>query len=112
MEDECIFCKIVRGEIPSEKVFENDDFIVIKVVNPKVEGHLLVISKKHYGTFLDMPSELYGGLLKTARDVVEKLDIKDFHLVVNNGKNVGQVVGHFHLHVLPRKKGDGFGLVA
>lgn len=110
MVDDCIFCKIVRGEIPSERVFESEDFIVIKDVNPKVEGHLLVISKEHYGSFLDMPTELYSGMLSTVKDVLEKLDIKDFNLVLNNGKVAGQLVPHVHLHILPRAEGDGFSL--
>ena len=108
MVDDCIFCKIVRGEIPSEIFLENDDFIVIKDVNPKVEGHSLVISKKHYETFLDMPSGLYEKFLETVKEVVEKLDVKDFNLVLNNGKVAGQLVSHVHLHILPRKEGDGF----
>ena len=68
--NECVFCKIVRGEITSEKVLEDEDFIVIKDVNPKVEGHLLVISKKHYETFLDMPRDLYEGMLVVAKEMV------------------------------------------
>jgi len=107
MDDDCIFCKIVKGEIPAEIILEDDDFIVIKDVNPKVEGHSLVISKKHYETFLDMPSGLYLGLLETAKEAIEKLGVKDFNLVINNGKIAGQLVPHVHLHILPRKESDG-----
>jgi len=110
MEDDCIFCKIVRGEILSEKVLENDDFIVIKDANPKVEGHSLVIPREHYETFLDLPSGLYEKFLKTAKESVEKLEAKDFNFVINNGKIAGQLVPHVHLHILPRKEGDGFSL--
>jgi len=102
-----VFCGIVKGDIPSEKVFEDEDFVVIKDVNPKVDGHLLVIVKKHYETFLDLPSELYSGMLVAVRKVVEKLGVKDFNLVLNNGKVAGQIVPHVHLHVLPRREGDG-----
>lgn len=108
MEDGCVFCKIVGGEIPSEKLLENDDFIVIKDVNPKVDGHSLVISKKHYENFLDMSSSLYDKFLETAKEAVKKLGAKDFNLILNNGKIAGQLVPHVHLHILPRKEGDGF----
>jgi len=112
MEDDCIFCKIVVGEIPAEKVFENDDFIVIKDVNPKTEGHSLVISKKHYEDFMNLPSELYEKFLKTAKEAVVKLGAKNFNFVLNNGKVAGQLVLHVHLHILPRREGDEFRLNA
>ena len=112
MEEGCIFCKIVGGDIPAERVLENDDFIVIRDANPKVDGHSLVISKKHYDTFFDMPKELYSGMLETAKEFVEKLGVDNFNLVVNNGKFAGQLVSHVHLHILPRSEGDGFSLNA
>jgi len=111
MED-CIFCKIIKGEIESEKVLENEDFIVIRDVNPKVEGHSLVISREHYETFLDMPKGLYGKFLETVKDAVNKLlaetGSEGYNLVMNNKKIAGQLVPHVHLHILPRKKDDNF----
>lgn len=112
MVDDCVFCKIVRGEISSEKVFDSDDFVVIKDVNPKVEGHLLVVPKKHYDNFIDLPSEISGKVLDVVKSVVNREGIKDFNLVVNSGKISGQLISHFHLHILPRKEGDGFRLNA
>ncbi|MFH1238383.1 MAG: HIT domain-containing protein [archaeon] len=109
MED-CIFCKIIRGEIPCQKILEDDNFIVIKDANPKVIDHLLVIPKEHYEKFSDISSELYGKLLEIAKKAVEKLGVKEFNLVVNNGRTAGQLMPHFHLHILPRKEGDGFKL--
>ena len=106
--EECIFCKIVQGEIPSEKVLENDNFIVIKDVNPKTEGHSLVIPKEHYETFSDMPSGLYEKFLMTAKEAIEKLGTDNSNMIINNGKIAGQLVPHLHLHILPRKEGDGF----
>ncbi len=108
MSDDCVFCKIVNGDIPAEVFLANDDFIVILDANPKVEGHLLVIPKRHYDNFLDFPLEVYEKFLVTVKDAVEKLGVKDFNLILNNGKDAGQVVGHLHLHILPRKEGDGF----
>jgi len=110
MEEDCIFCKIVKGDISAERVLDNDDFIVIRDANPKVDGHSLVISKKHYDTFFDMPQELYSGMLEIAREFVEKSGIDNFNLVVNNGKFAGQLVPHVHLHILPRRGDDGFSL--
>lgn len=108
MVKDCIFCKIVAWEIPAERVLEGEDFIVIKDANPKVEGHLLVIPREHYESFMDMPKSLYEGMLETAKFALAKLEAKDFNLVLNNGKIAGQVVPHVHLHVLPRREGDGF----
>jgi len=109
---DCIFCKIAKGEIPSEKVLENENFIVIKDANPKVAGHSLVISKKHYKTLLDMPASLFGEFLETAKQAALKLidetKAEGFNLMMNNYKVAGQIVPHVHLHILPRKKGDGF----
>lgn len=104
--EECIFCKIVKGELNSERVFEDERFIVIKDVNPKVEGHLLVLPKEHYGNFFDLPRNLHGEFLGVVRDVVEKLSVKSFNLVLNNGRVAGQLIGHVHLHILPRREGD------
>ncbi len=108
--EECIFCKIIRGEIPCERILETENFITIKDANPKVANHSLIISRKHYETFLDMSSELYEEFLETAKKTAEKLSVKDFNLVVNNGRVAGQLISHVHLHVLPRREGDGFGL--
>jgi len=110
---DCIFCKIANGEIESRKIFESDNFFAIKDVNPKVEGHSLVIPKKHYETLLDMPPTLYGEFLESAKEValklIEETKAEGFNLVINNKKVAGQLVPHVHLHVFPRKKGDGFG---
>jgi histidine triad (HIT) family protein len=112
MVNECLFCKIVAGEISSDEVFSNDDFIVIKDANPKVEGHLLVIPKKHSDGVLDMDSKVSGKVLDVVKEVAQKEGIKDFNLIVNNGKVAGQIISHFHLHVLPRREGDGLILIS
>jgi len=111
MED-CIFCKIVKGEIPSERILETDNFFAVKDIHPKTQGHSLVISKKHYKTFLDMPSSLLGEFLETGKELALKLlkeeKAEGFNLVINNYEVAGQLVPHVHLHILPRKKNDGF----
>ncbi len=111
-EKDCIFCKIVRGEIDSKKILETENFFAIKDVNPKTKGHSLVIPKKHFKTLLDMPSSLFGEFLETAKKLAFKLldeeKAEGFNLIMNNYEVAGQLVPHVHLHILPRTKGDDF----
>jgi len=111
MED-CIFCRIAKGKIPAEKIIESENFFVIRDIHPKVEGHSLVIPKEHYSTLLDIPDSLLGEFLETAREAALRLNgetkAEGFNLIMNNKKAAGQIIPHAHLHVLPRKKGDGF----
>ena len=110
--EECIFCKIAKGEIESEKILDEENFLVIKDINPKTSGHSLVIPKKHYKTLLDMPASLFSEFLETAKKaailLLDKEKASGFNLIMNNYEVAGQVVPHAHLHILPRKKGDGF----
>lgn len=106
----CIFCKIARGEIPVDKIYENDNFFSIPDINQKIEGHSLVISKKHFETTLDLPSTIGEDLLdcikKTALKVIKENNAEGFNVVNNNFEVAGQAVKHVHYHLLPRKKGD------
>lgn len=109
MED-CIFCKIARGEVESEKIYENDNFLSMPDANQVIDGHSLVIPKKHFETSLDMPASLGQELLdcikKTSIKLMEKYEGEGFNIVNNNFESAGQVVKHVHFHILPRKKGD------
>lgn len=111
---ECIFCKISRGRISTEKIYENENFFSIFDANPRTKGHSLIISKKHFETILDMPSSLGMELLdcvkKTAMKIMADEDAEGFNILQNNFEVAGQVIKHFHFHLLPRKKGDGFKL--
>jgi histidine triad (HIT) family protein len=108
---DCVFCKIAKGEIKSEKIYENDNFFSIFDVDPQVKGHVLVISKKHFETILDMPASLGSEFLdcikKTSLELVEKFKADAFNVVNNNFESAGQIVKHVHFHILPRRKGDG-----
>lgn len=106
--ENCVFCKIITGDLPFNKIFESENFLVISEISPKVEGHSLVISKKHYENFMELSPELYSEFLETVRGAAEKLGADGFNLVVNNGKIAGQIISHFHLHILPRRIDDGF----
>lgn len=108
--NDCIFCKIIRGEIPAEKIYENSEFFSIPDVNPVEEGHSLIISKKHFKTILDIPDELGLKLLdcikETANKLMKRYNSSGFNITNNNFESAGQVVPHVHFHMLPRKEGD------
>ena len=103
--ENCIFCKIGTGEIPSEYVFESKNTFVIKDLHPKAKIHLLVIPKKHYDKFDAVDDkELVSELFSTVQAVTRKLGIEDnYRLVINNGKGAGQEVFHLHIHILSNK---------
>lgn len=110
MVEHCIFCKISKGEIFSKKIYENNNFFSISDSNPKVQGHSLIISKKHFYTTLDLPSGIGEDLLdcvkKTFLILAKKNSAEGFNLINNNFESGGQVVKHVHFHLLPRKNGD------
>ncbi|MEE0954625.1 MAG: HIT family protein [Eubacterium sp.] len=112
--DDCIFCKIANGEIPSATIYEDDDFRVILDLGPAADGHALVIPKKHYANIYEMPDELAGKAMITAKKVVsflkDALPCDGYNIVQNNGESAGQTVFHFHMHLIPRHNGDGVGV--
>jgi len=113
MGEECVFCKIVKGEIPVEKIYESENFLCFPDANPKVEGHCLIVSKKHFVNIMDLPDTLGSELAEVIKKVAEiKLrgGGEGFNLVMNNFPAAGQQVMHAHLHILPRKEKDGLHL--
>lgn len=108
--NDCIFCKIARNEIDSEKIYENESFFSIYDINPSFEGHALVISKGHFKTILDMPgtagSEMLDAVKKTSMKVTERFGAEGFNVIANVNEVAGQLVSHFHLHIIPRKQED------
>ena len=98
----CIFCKIIDGEIPSNKVLENDDFLAFHDINPAAPIHVLVIPKQHIESFNELPGELMAKMTPFIQDVVKKLglDITGYRLVTNIGEDGGQEVKHLHFHIL------------
>lgn len=114
---DCIFCKIARGDIPAGKgkISESNNFLAFLDINPKTENHTLIIPKKHFVTLLDMPNKLGEELLKFTKQVSSKLlDEKKgdgFNIIMNNLEPAGQVVKHAHIHILPRKENDGLKVV-
>lgn len=109
--DNCIFCKIAAGEIPSKTLYEDEKFRVILDLGPATRGHALVIPKEHYADLYEILEETAGEAMKVAKKMAavmtEKLKADGFNIVQNNGEVSGQSVFHFHIHLIPRYKGDG-----
>ncbi len=98
----CIFCKIVNGEIPSNKVAENDEFLAFHDINPKAPIHILIIPKKHIESFQEVDSETMAKMTPFIQDIARKLelDITGYRLVTNVKEDGGQEVFHLHFHLL------------
>ncbi|MCL2681308.1 MAG: HIT family protein [Streptococcaceae bacterium] len=112
MED-CIFCKIIDGEIPSNKVYEDDTLLAILDITQTTKGHTLVIPKKHHRNLLEMPSQevglLFSKIPHIANLLKDKLDAKGMNILQNNEEIAGQSVFHTHIHLIPRyDSSDGF----
>ncbi|MBN1331803.1 HIT family protein [Candidatus Dojkabacteria bacterium] len=105
---DCIFCKIVKGEIPSYKIYEDSDFVAILDAFPAYKGHSLIIPKEHYQDIFDLPESLAGKAMivgkKIAAALENSLNADGYNFVQNNREFSGQVVMHYHLHVIPRYK--------
>lgn len=110
MKNNCIFCAIAAGEIPSFKVYEDDAFLAYLDINPFSEGHVLVIPKEHREGLLDaedaLLAELVARVKKVAAHVKDVLGADGFNILQNNGEAAGQSVKHIHFHIIPRKNGD------
>ncbi len=111
MKDDCIFCKLANGIIPTNVVYEDDDFTVILDASPATKGHSLIIPKEHYADLYDLPEETASKAIRLAKKltahITEKTGADGFNLVQNNGPVAGQTVFHFHLHLIPRYEDDG-----
>ncbi len=112
-DSSCIFCKIVAGQIPALRVFEDDRTLAFLDIGPLAEGHLLVIPKSHAVTLDQMsPDEVATvarHLPRLARAVMKAASASACNILQNNGRPAGQAVGHVHFHIIPRTEGDGLG---
>ena len=110
MKNDCIFCAIAAGEIPSFKVYEDDQVLAYLDINPFSKGHTLVIPKQHSQGLLDADDDtlamIIGKVRKIAGHVKEVLGCDGFNVLQNNGAAAGQTVGHLHFHIVPRWNGD------
>ena len=109
-DDNCIFCKIANGEIPSATLYEDEDFRVILDLGPASKGHALILPKEHASNLFDLPEKYVQGALGVAQKVGKRLydglGCDGFNVVQNNGACAGQTVFHFHMHLIPRFEDD------
>lgn len=112
--ENCIFCKIAAGEIPSTTLYEDQDFRVILDLGPASKGHALILPKEHYVNIYEIPDELAAKAIilakKMAGIMTRALNCDGFNIVQNNGEPAGQTVFHFHMHLIPRYEDDQVGL--
>jgi len=111
---DCIFCKIVRGELSSYKIYEDDATLAFLDIQPVNAGHTLVIPKKHSTNIFDIVPEDWQAVAETVRKIaiaIEKTGADGVNIGMNNREHAGQVVHHPHVHVIPRFKGDGLKLM-
>ena len=108
---DCVFCKMVAGEIPVAKIYENDSVLAFLDIGPLSDGHTLVIPKQHFERLHDCPdgilSDVARCLGKIAKAVTTTMDADGYNVLCNNGRAAGQVVNHLHFHIICRKEGDG-----
>lgn len=111
---DCIFCKIIKGEIPSYKVYEDEAVLAFLDITPVNTGHTLIIPKKHYDNLADLPEEEASRLIKIVKKimpaVIKATQADGFNLNLNNGAAAGQVINHAHFHLVPRYQSDGYEL--
>ncbi|MDO4941763.1 MAG: HIT family protein [Lachnospiraceae bacterium] len=109
-KEDCIFCKIANGEIPSACIYENKEFRVVLDVGPATRGHVLILTKEHYDNIFEIDAETAGKLFSlasvVARAMKKTLNCDGMNILQNNGTIAGQTVFHFHLHLIPRYEGD------
>ncbi|MGN0290364.1 MAG: HIT family protein [Lachnospiraceae bacterium] len=105
-KDDCVFCKIAAGEIPSRKIYEDKDVIAIMDLSPTSKGHSLIIPKEHYTNIYDIDEDIAAKIMKVAKKLATKMTVSlncdGFNLLQNNGATAGQTMFHFHLHLIPR----------
>lgn len=110
--NDCVFCKIVSGEISSDKIYENDKIMAFLDISPVNKGHTLVVPKEHYENSLATPEEILKELIvvvkKVALAVKEATGAEGINLGINNGQAAGQIIFHTHWHVIPRFFNDGY----
>ena len=110
-KDDCIFCKLANGDIPTNTLYEDEDFRVFLDASPATKGHCLIVPKEHFDDLAGLDDKVAAKVLPLAKKMMkllsDKLNWDGFNVVQNNGECAGQTVFHFHMHLIPRYKGDG-----
>jgi len=106
----CVFCEIIKGNIPSKKIYEDEKILAILDISQTTKGHTLVIPKQHYDNMLEMPKNEYGYLMETthsiAKNIINKTKAEGMNLLINTNEISGQTVMHTHVHIIPRYTSD------
>jgi histidine triad (HIT) family protein len=115
IKDDCIFCKLANGAIPTNMLYEDEDFAVILDAAPATKGHALIIPKQHSDNLYELPDETAAKVMPLAKKIAmaekKAFDSDGINILQNNEPAAGQSVIHFHVHVIPRKKGDFLSLL-
>lgn len=110
MQSNCIFCKIVAGEIPSATVYEDENYKAILDISPAAKGHIIILAKRHCANLFELEDDIAAGAFSVARKLAtamkKELNCDGINLLQNNGEAAGQTVFHFHIHLIPRYHGD------
>ncbi|MCQ2517520.1 MAG: HIT domain-containing protein [Lachnospiraceae bacterium] len=110
-KDDCIFCKLANGDIPTNSIYEDDKFNVILDAGPATKGHALILPKEHFDNVYEIPDEWIADVAvlskKLAMKMKAKLNCDGLNFIQNNGLCAGQTVFHYHYHIIPRYEGDG-----
>lgn len=108
-DDNCIFCKLANGVIPTNKIYEDDDFTVILDASPATKGHALILPKEHFANLYEIDDQTAAKVFPLAKKMVKHmtdvLKCDGFNVLQNNGETAGQTVFHFHVHLIPRYQG-------
>ncbi|MFA5047807.1 MAG: HIT family protein [Patescibacteria group bacterium] len=108
---DCLFCKIVAGEIPVHKIYEDSRVMAFLDIAPVNPGHILLLPKEHFENLSDLPDDLVATMMvetkKIAKAMISALGLSAFNININNGSEAGQAIGHSHFHIIPRRAGDG-----
>ncbi|HNR93859.1 MAG TPA: HIT family protein [Kiritimatiellia bacterium] len=111
MSTDCLFCKIVRGDIPCAKVYEDENFLAFLDIGPIIKGHTLVIPREHYASLPETPAPLLADMMSVVQRIagaqMNALKADGINIVQNNGRAAGQLVDHIHFHIIPRFTTDG-----
>lgn len=110
MDSNCIFCKILNNEIPSKKIYEDNDFLAMLDIAPATRGHVLIVPKEHAVTMSDLSDDKLSKILILAKKIIDAMKkvhgFTDYNIIQNNGRLAGQTVSHYHLHLIPRYSVD------
>lgn len=111
---DCIFCRIIAGEIPSTKIYEDDNVLAFLDIAPVNPGHTLVIPKNHYANLEEVPVDVLGEVIKAVKKIGQALkiglNVKGYNVIENNDPIAGQIINHLHFHIIPRHENDNLHL--